>query len=197
MKRTIALLLATLVSQLSAQVVLDDFNTGTATGAEIGGTSWVGQTTLNGTTLTVGGTAKDENGWGTTSVNVNATGMNYLVLAAQLDVGNAAPFFAIQFEDSALSTHVMSVTTSSFLVGSMSTVYVAIGAWTGGFDITQITGWTIGGGNPAAPNAFRMTFDNIALSATGAPVPEPSTYAMIAGVLALGFVAWRRRSVSV
>lgn len=33
--------------------------------------------------------------------------------------------------------------------------------------------------------------------ANSSPVPEPSTYAMIAGVLALGFVAWRRRSVNV
>jgi hypothetical protein len=129
-------------------------------------------------------------------VNVNATGMNFLQVVAQLDVGNAAPTFAIQFEDVSLNTHILSVNTSTFLTGSLSSVYIPIGTWTAGFDMTQITGWTIGGGNPAAPNAFRMTFDNMALTASGAPVPEPSTYAAIIGALALGFAAIRRRKAA-
>jgi len=34
------------------------------------------------------------------------------------------------------------------------------------------------------------------LTASGAPVPEPSTYAAIIGALALGFAAIRRRKVA-
>ena len=39
-------------------------------------------------------------------------------------------------------------------------------------------------------NAFRMTFDNLSVSA----VPEPSTYAALAGLLGLGAAMLRRRS---
>lgn len=41
-------------------------------------------------------------------------------------------------------------------------------------------------------SADYFSFDNVTL--TAAAVPEPSTYAMLAGVLALGFAAWRRRA---
>lgn len=38
-----------------------------------------------------------------------------------------------------------------------------------------------------------INFDNVQVSGVVSPVPEPSTYAAIAGVLALAFVAYRRR----
>jgi hypothetical protein len=190
MKKFISLLFLCSVVGAQAQIILDNFNTGTATGAVVGSTSWVGQVTQNATTITVGGTANDDNGWGTTSASVNATGMSFVTFTAQRDSGNAASSLTIQFEDVSLNTQVYSFSTSAFSIGSLSTVSVAL-AWTGGFDPTQITGWNIGGG-AASPgsSAFRMTFDNLALTA----VPEPSTYAAILGGLALGFAAWRRRS---
>jgi hypothetical protein len=193
MKKLAALLafLTAFACQGFSQIVLDDFNTGTATGAIVGGTSWVGQVTQNATTITIGGTAKDDNGWGTTSVNINGSSFSYLLVTGQVDVGNTGSnSFVIQFEDSALNTNIFSVPTSAF-TSTMTTVPIAI-SWTGGFDATQITGWNIGGGSTGT-FAWRMTLDNMTLATA---VPEPSTYAMIAGVLALGFVAWRRRSVS-
>lgn len=192
MKKLISLLFLSLVAGAQAQIVLDNFNSGTATGAVISSpaTSWVGQVTQNATTITVGGTANDDNGWGTTSVNVNATGLSFVTFTAQRESGNVASSLTIQFEDISLNTQIYSFSTSSFNIGSLSTVSVAL-AWTGGFDPTQITGWNIGGG-AASPgsSAFRMSFDNLSFTA----VPEPSTYAVIFGGLALGFAAWRRRS---
>jgi hypothetical protein len=40
----------------------------------------VGNTTQNATTLTVGGNARDDNGWGATGLSLNATGMNVLTV---------------------------------------------------------------------------------------------------------------------
>lgn len=95
---------------------------------------------------------------------------------------------AIQFEDAALETNIFSVSTGDFNLGSLTTVSVAL-AWTGLFDPTQITGWSIGGGNVGIA-AYNMTFENMVMVAA---IPEPSTYAAIFGALALGFVAYRRR----
>jgi hypothetical protein len=46
--------------------------------------------------------------------------------------------------------------------------------------------------NTNADPAPAFTLDNFVV--TDAVVPEPSTYAMILGLFALGFIAWRRRS---
>ncbi len=191
MKNLLGLIAACAIASIAqAQIVLDNFNSGTATGATVAGSSWVGQVTQNATTITVGGLANDDNGWGTTSVNVNATGMSFVTFIAQRDTGNATSTLTIQFEDSSLNTQVYSVATSAFNIGSLTTVSIAL-AWTGGFNPTQITGWSIGGGGitTAGPD-FAMTFDSLALTTA---IPEPSTYAAIFGVLTLGLAAYRRR----
>jgi hypothetical protein len=41
--------------------------------------------------------------------------------------------------------------------------------------------------------AASATYDNFAITGTAVPVPEPSAFAAIAGVLAIGFAALRRR----
>jgi hypothetical protein len=67
----------------SAQtILLDSFNAGSITGSVRAGTTWVGQTTPNATTLTVGGTAQNDNGWGATGLTLNATGMNFITVTA-------------------------------------------------------------------------------------------------------------------
>ena len=160
-----ALLSAT--AGFSQAIILDTFNSGAATGSVRTGTSWVGQTTQNAGTLTVGGGALDDNGWGATRLSLNATGMNFLAITAQRDTGHTAPSFVIQFEDRNLNTQVFSVNASAFTTGSLATVQITLGNWSSGFDRTQITGWSIGGGSVGtAP--FRMTFDHLQLSATAA-----------------------------
>lgn len=193
------LLLALVISSLTAVIahaqalLLDDFNSGTASGAPLTGTTWftAGNVVQNATTITVGGSALDDNGWGRLGA-IDATGYNFISFAAQIDNGNAAATFVVDFRDSNLMTQQFSITIPT-IATAMTTYYIPIASW-GDVDPSVITRWTIGGGTTGVA-AFHVTFDNLALTTTNA-VPEPSTYAMIAGVLALGFVAWRRRSVS-
>lgn len=185
------LILAT--AALSAQtIVLDNFNSGTASGATKSGTSWVGQVTQNSTTITVGGTAQNDNGWQDTGLALNLSGMNYIYVTAQRDTGhNATANFVVEFIDSSLASQQFSVSTASFLVDSQSQVQIGIGSWT--IDATNITDWTIGGGSTPTL-AFRMTVDDLIVSASA--IPEPSAFAALGGVLALGFVAYRRRALT-
>lgn len=170
---------------------LDSFNTGSATGSTLAGTTWVGQVTQNATSITVGGSAKDDNGWGVTGTNINGVGYTYLVVTAQRAVGNVASSFAIQFEDQNLNTQVISVSTSLFDTASMTTVSVPF-AWGGGFDPSSIGGWSIGGGS-AGIFAFQMTLDYLGLD-TVASIPEPSTIALLGlGLALVGFTVVRRK----
>lgn len=195
--------LTVLAASASAQIVLDTFNSG-ATGSVTlpppptppdpwgvrAGTSWVGNITQNSTTITIGGTAKDDNGWGVTGLNLNATGLTNLFVTAQLEAGNAATSFTIQFEDAALSTQVFSVSSTAFTVGSMTTVNIPVAFNLRAFDAAHISGWNIGGGSTGIL-AFNFTFDNLLLS-----VPEPSTYALLAlglGVVLVPVLRRRRR----
>lgn len=49
---------------------------------------------------------------------------------------------------------------------------------------------------PLHPSIAVSGFDNLSVVTGISAVPEPSTYAMIAGIAMLGFVVWRRRVVS-
>lgn len=182
-----------LASVAGAQViVLDDFNTGTVSGAAKTGTSWLGQVTQNPTTLTIGGSAMNDNGWEDTGLSLDLSAMNFIYITAQRDSGhNAATNFVVEFIDSLLGAQQFTVPTSSFLVGTLTQVQIAIGSWT--IDPAQITDWTIGGGTTPTL-AYRMTLDSLKVSASA--IPEPSTYAAMAGALVLGFAVWHRRRVA-
>ncbi len=188
---TIGLAISSL-SGLAQTIQLDDFNSATVSGGPIPLTSWVGvgKVTQNLSTITTNAGVNDDNGWGVFNTTIDATGMNFIAVTASVDALNSAPSFVVEFQDANISS-IFTIPTTSF-TNMLSTVYIPITSWTVGFTPNAIEAWTIGGGTVGV-NAFRMTFDNLALSATGAPVPEPSTYAMIAGVLVLGVVAWRRR----
>ena len=161
-----ALVLVACPSLAVAQVVvLDSFDAGSATGSPRPGTTWVGNVTANAGTVTVGGAARDDNGWGATGLNINATGLNFLSIVAQRDPGHAGTSVVLQLEDRNLNTQVFSVSASAFAIGSLTEVQVPLSGWSTGFDRTAITGWTLGGGSVGTA-AFRMTFDRIALSAT-------------------------------
>src|SRR5688500_16427063 len=106
---SLALACVSLVVTAAGQVVLDNFNAGSATGAVRAGTSWVNNVTHSATTISVGGTARDDNGWGATGQSINASTLNFLSVTAQRDTGHAATSFVIQFEDRNLNTQVFSV----------------------------------------------------------------------------------------
>jgi hypothetical protein len=73
-----------------------------------------------------------------------------------------------------------------------------------GEDSGGLSGWSITNGvwdnypdNFASPPqkwSFDPSVARFSVQATASAVPEPSTYALLAGLVTLGFVAWRRRS---
>lgn len=92
-------LLVSATGGMAQTVLLDSFDAGAARGSVRPGTSWVGNVTPNPGSITVGGSARDENGWGATGQSINATGMTFLTITAQRDEGHAAANVAVQFED--------------------------------------------------------------------------------------------------
>jgi len=162
------------VGSATAQIVLDNFNSGAASGAVKAGTSWFGNTTQNATTLTVGGTAKDDNGYGVTGLNLNASAMTYVRVTAQRDAGNVNPSFVLAFEDPSLNSAIFSVSSAAFAVGTLTQVQIPIASWGSGFDPTQLAGWSIGGGS-VGTTAFRLTIDHLALASSLLPLTGGGT----------------------
>jgi len=157
-------------------VLLDDFNSGTTTGTAVPGSTWAGNVTQNAGTITVGGSALDENGWYAPAVTIDATGMNYVTITGQREAGNAAPSLALQFEDPNLNTAVFSVATTQFAVGQLTVVRIPILSWSTGFDFTQITAWDLGGGSPGTL-LFNMTFDELLLESSVLAAPTITSMA--------------------
>jgi hypothetical protein len=153
-----------------AAITLDTFDSAGARGAPLPFTSWEGQITRNATSITVGGTARDDNGWGAEGLNLNATGMTAIAVTAQRDPGNAAGALVIEFQDQRLNSAVFSTPMSGFPTGAAGVVQIPIITWPAGFDRTRITGWTLGGGTPPPGSAaFRLTLENLELTAAGGP----------------------------
>lgn len=162
------------VSAGAQSLTLENFDLVGVTGGIIAGSSWTGQVTRNANTITVGGTARDDNGWAGVGRMIDGTGATHVTIIAQRDPGNVAPSLVVQLEDLNLHTQTFAVSTASFAEGTLTTVSIPITAWTGGFDPAHITGWSIGGGTPPTGMAlFRITFDHLSL--TGAQPPSPPT----------------------
>ncbi len=160
----------------SAQsLVLDAFAAGQPGGTVRPGTSWVGQVSSGDGTVTVGGTARDDNGWGARGLDLNVSAYSVLTIVARRDADNAAPALVLQLEDRNLNTHTVTLPTSAFAVGALTTVQVPLGVWAPDFDAAHVAGWTLGGGTPGTV-AFRFTFDQLALgSGPAAPAPPVVT----------------------
>jgi len=156
-------------------IVIDSFNAPASatptSGAVVAGRTWVGAVTQNAGSITVGSPARDDNGYGSTALAVNATGTAYVRITAQRDTGNVNPNLVVQFEDSALTPDagIFSVPTSAFRVGALTTVQIPISSWGTGFDFSDITGYSIGGG-AAGTTAFRMTIEHLELGSTLLPL---------------------------
>jgi len=172
-------------------ITLSSFSSGSSDGGSVrNGTSWVNNVTVHADSLTVGGTARDENGWGATGLTLDASAMNYLLVSARRDPGHTASTLFVQFEDLSLRTYVVSLSTSLFSTTALTPVTVPLSGWTVDFGPSHITGWSIGGGG-LGTESFRMTFDTLAFATSA--IPEPSTYALMIGLLALTGCTLRRR----
>jgi hypothetical protein len=119
----------------------------------------------------------------------NATGLTQLSATARLDDVNAGTGFIINLFDGTGRGALTATFSESNLNFTTGTVQVT--AHPEGGDISNIQYFGIAGIGTTAP--FRISFDNISISA----IPEPGTYAALAGMLALGFVFWRRRAVQI
>ena len=162
----LALLLASAACAGAQTITLDTFNAGSATGAVVASpipSSWVNNVTQNAGSITVGGTARDDNGWSASGLSLNASAMTYLRISGQVDTGNAAQTVSVQLLDANLNSVFFSVSTSAFANGTLSQVQIPIASWDGGFDASHITSWSIGGGTTGLVS-FRMSLDNLALS---------------------------------
>lgn len=113
----------------------------------------------------------------------------FLSVTAQSLASNAATSFAVMLVDTNAVIARAAFDLSNFPTGSFSTQIVAL-TFGGGFNSNSIDSIIVSGDQLGGTANFRVSFDQIAAVSA---VPEPSTYAFIVGLLALGFVTWRRR----
>ncbi len=211
MKKYLTILaLASFALGAHAQVVLQNFGSVIDPNTYFYGT-WEQSTDLNGTVLPNAGFSQGSGTYtidSSTATNSDtskieffyapsaAIGSNgFLAVTAQLTAANAAPSFQIILVDTSAVTAFASFNSSSFNTGSMTTVYSAITP-SGGFNANSIDSMIISGGLPGGVARFGVIFDQVAATATASPVPEPSTYAALLGLAALGVILYRRRSVA-
>ena len=150
------------LSSPAQTITLDNFNSGATTGAVIASSSWNGQVTQNATSITVGGTATNVNGWSASRLALNASAVTHLRITVQLNSGNAANTVKAQFEDSSVNPAFFSVPTAALTTGVLTQVQIPVGTWAGGFDSTSIASWSLGGGHIGTA-ALRMTFEHLEL----------------------------------
>jgi hypothetical protein len=164
-----ALFLPLMPAGRTQSLELDSFAQPGAQGAVLPASSWAaaGNVIRLPEAIAVTGTARDDNGWGATGLNVDARAMAYVTLVAQSEAGNQAGSLVFQLEDAALRTHTIAVPTAQFALGVRTSVQVPLGAWPAPtvFDAARITGWTLGGGTVGLV-PFRMTLDQVTLTAT-------------------------------
>ena len=69
---------------LAQPVELENFSATGATGAVRPGSTWVGNVQRLTDTIVVGGTAKDDNGWGGSSAGLDLTAMKFVTMRPRL-----------------------------------------------------------------------------------------------------------------
>lgn len=114
-----------------------------------------------------------------------------LQFTAREQAGNLTDSVTIMFENAGGAVREYTFAAADFSGGSFFTASVNLGSYTytdGNFDPSAVTAWGIEGNKLQSPIVdFRFDFDNLQLT----PVPEPSTWALIA--LGAGALWLRRR----
>jgi len=146
--------------------VLENFSATGAAGAVRPDSTWVGNVQRLTESIVVGGTAKDDNGWGGTSAGLDLSAMRFVTITGQRNAGNDAPFVVLELRDANLNPHVVSVSSAQFSNTAPTAVEVSLGTWSTGFNPAQVREWTIGGGTVGLL-PFSMTLDQIAFAASG------------------------------
>jgi len=101
---------------------------------------------------------------------------------------NPATGFQLWLYDSEFNSYVYDGNWSDFTTGAESTVVLnAQVGQTGAFDFTQVQGLDFFFDAGLGGETFNVTFDTLSA------VPEPSTYAVLAGLVCLGYGVIRRR----
>ncbi len=118
----------------------------------------------------------------------NIGGNTSLSITAQRLGTNAASSFIVYLIDSLGGSAYAAFSTASFSTSSLTTVTGSLTFL--GLNTSSLETIVISGGQPVDSATFGMTFDQI--SATSA-IPEPSTYAALAGLGALGLAVITRR----
>lgn len=119
-------------------------------------------------------------------------GMLYdtVTIAARADSGNASPGFSfVLFDSGGNGALFATFAAGDFAAPTFSTSSLQLAAHPDNGVISDIAFWGIQGAGTTV--AFRFSFDQIVVSSSA--IPEPSTYAALLALAALGFVAYRRR----
>lgn len=176
------------VSCLSAQTTITQFN---AAPTAVTG-PWDGNNTTAGGIFSVtGGDSTGASYYDIGSLSLMGNALNDVEVTARLDSGNAASGFTVNFFDAAFNG-VLTATfnAASFNSGGFTAAIASLSLYQGAVtNFVPIAYMGIAGNGTT--DAFRISFDKIVANAS--PIPEPSTYAAIVGLLALGVVAYRRR----
>lgn len=163
-----------------------DVDTGAAVnralGIQPGGSDWAPGTL----------TLRLQNQTGTT---INQLSINYTIYVRP-DQGRANSFnFSHSADDSSYTaeatldyTSPAAATVSVFVTETRSITLTGLSVADNDFYYLRWSGADVSGSG----SRDEFALDDIEITAIGAPVPEPSTYAGIAGGLLLGFGAWRR-----
>ena len=69
-------------------IELENFSSSGAKGAVRTGSTWVGNVQRSADLIVVGGTAKDDNGWGGTSSGLDISSMRYVTITGQRNSGH-------------------------------------------------------------------------------------------------------------
>jgi hypothetical protein len=118
---------------------------------------------------------------------LNFTGLGFFNLTARVDAGNASSIMHVELFDSFFTKVASTIFQASNFTSSFTTQSKAI-SYTGLGNVADVTYFRIDG-DGIASDSFRYSYENLAAATTA--VPEPSTYALGAGIL-LGLCIARR-----